>query len=166
MSSGAWDLQRFVEAQATSFARARAELAAGKKRSHWMWFVFPQMRGLGTSAAAERYGIAGRAEAEAYLRHPLLGDRLVDCTRLVAAIHDEPLREIFGSPDDLKFISSMTHLRCSPVGQRSLCRSAWTPRRRIARRSDTSTPGTSGPALTRQAVLRSIDAVWRAARPA
>ncbi|HZV92211.1 MAG TPA: DUF1810 family protein, partial [Caldimonas sp.] len=74
----------------------------------WMWFVFPQLRGLGTSVMAERYGVSGLAEAGAYLRHPLLGERLVDCTRLVCAIPDRSLGEIFGSPDDLKFVSSMT----------------------------------------------------------
>jgi uncharacterized protein (DUF1810 family) len=105
--SDPWDLARFVEAQTDSFERARAELAAGRKSSHWIWFVFPQLRGLGTSPMAERYGISGRAEAEAYLRHPLLGARLVDCTRLVTSVAGD-LRTIFGSPDDLKFVSSMT----------------------------------------------------------
>ena len=108
MSGDPWDLERFVEAQATSFARAHAELAAARKRTHWMWFIFPQLRGLGSSAMAERYGISGLVEAEAYLRHPLLGERLLVCTRLVCAVHDQSLREIFGSPDDLKFVSSMT----------------------------------------------------------
>jgi uncharacterized protein (DUF1810 family) len=102
-------LRRFVAAQAPVYAQARDELAAGRKRSHWMWFVFPQLRGLGRSAMADRYGIASRAEAEAYLQHPLLGPRLVECTRLMlAARHDATALAILGSPDDLKFRSSMT----------------------------------------------------------
>jgi uncharacterized protein (DUF1810 family) len=103
------DLRRFVAAQAPVYAQARDELAAGRKRSHWMWFVFPQLRGLGRSAMADRYGIASRAEAEAYLQHPLLGPRLVECTRLMlAARPDATALAILGSPDDLKFRSSMT----------------------------------------------------------
>ena len=87
----------------------RGELASGKKRSHWMWFVFPQLRGLGRSAMAERYGIASFAEAEAYLAHALLGARLLDCTRLMlAADAGASALAILGAPDDLKFRSSMT----------------------------------------------------------
>src|SRR4051794_23700256 len=82
------DLQRFVDAQAPVYPQVRAELAAGRKRSHWMWFVFPQLRGLGASAMAHRYGIASRAEAEAYLRHPLLGARLLECTALMLGVDD------------------------------------------------------------------------------
>ena len=103
------DLERFVAAQAPVWAQVRAELAAGRKRSHWMWFVFPQLRGLGRSAMAERYGIASRAEAAAYLAHPLLGARLHDCTRLTLdAAAGESALAILGAPDDLKFRSSMT----------------------------------------------------------
>src|SRR6187397_3012714 len=103
------DLRRFVDAQAGVYPQARDELAAGRKRSHWMWFVFPQLRGLGQSAMAHRYGIASRAEAVAYLDHPLLGARLVECTRLMlAAPHQATANAILGSPDDLKFRSSMT----------------------------------------------------------
>jgi uncharacterized protein (DUF1810 family) len=103
------DLRRFVEAQAPIYAQARAELAAGAKRSHWMWFVFPQMRGLGRSAMAHRFGIASRAEAEAYLAHPLLGPRLLECTGLLlAAPPGTSALAILGSPDDLKLQSSMT----------------------------------------------------------
>jgi uncharacterized protein (DUF1810 family) len=103
------DLHRFVEAQADVYPQARDELAAGRKRSHWMWFVFPQLRGLGQSAMAHRYGIASRAEAVAYLDHPLLGARLVECTGLMlAASHHATANETLGSPDDLKFHSSMT----------------------------------------------------------
>src|SRR6478735_6604221 len=103
------DLLRFVEAQSGVYARARDRLAGGRKRSHWMWFVFPQLRGLGRSEMAHRYGIASRAEAVAYLDHPLLGTRLVECTGLMlAAPHPATANTILGSPDDLKFRSSMT----------------------------------------------------------
>ena len=102
------DLQRFVDAQAPLIDRVRAELQAGDKRSHWMWFVFPQMRGLGQSAISMRYGIASLDEARAYLAHPVLGARLVECTGLVVAVDGRSLHRIFGSPDDLKFQSSMT----------------------------------------------------------
>jgi uncharacterized protein (DUF1810 family) len=102
------DLERFVEAQAAVYAGVVAELAAGRKRGHWMWFVFPQLRGLGHSATARYYGIASAAEAKAYLAHPLLGARLRECTRLVLAVEGRSAHAIFGSPDDLKFRSSMT----------------------------------------------------------
>jgi len=103
------DLRRFVEAQAGVYPQARDELAAGRKQSHWMWFVFPQLRGLGRSAMAHRYGIASRAEAVAYLDHPLLGARLVECTGLmVAAPQRLTANAILGAPDDVKFHSSMT----------------------------------------------------------
>ena len=103
-----FDLERFVTAQAPVFATALAELQAGQKRSHWMWFVFPQLRGLGHSAMAMRYGIGSLAEARAFLAHPLLGPRLMECTRAVLAIEGRSLHAIFGSPDDLKFCSSMS----------------------------------------------------------
>ena len=101
-------LDRFVEAQAPVFDRVRAELAAGEKRTHWMWFIFPQVRGLGSSFMAQRFAISGLDEAGAYLRHALLGPRLRECTRLVNAQSGHSVGEIFGSPDDLKFRSSMT----------------------------------------------------------
>ena len=85
-----------------------AELRAGRKRSHWIWFVFPQLAGLGRSATARHYGIASAAEARAYLADPVLGPRLRECARLVAAVPDRSIAEIFGSPDDLKLRSSMT----------------------------------------------------------
>jgi uncharacterized protein (DUF1810 family) len=106
--SSAFDLERFVVAQAPVYERVRAELTAGAKASHWMWFIFPQLRGLGRSAMAEHFGLAGCAEARDYLAHPLLGARLRDCTRLVLDVSNKTAHEIFGSPDDLKFHSSMT----------------------------------------------------------
>lgn len=102
------DLTRFVEAQAPVHETALAELRAGHKRSHWMWFVFPQLAGLGTSPTARVYGIAGLDEARAYLAHPVLGPRLLACTRAVLGLEGRSLHAIFGSPDDLKFRSSMT----------------------------------------------------------
>ena len=106
--SDRYDLRRFLDAQAQLYASVHAELAAGRKRSHWMWFVFPQIAGLGSSPMAERYAISSLEEAKAYLADPVLGARLTECTELVNAIERKSLREIFGSPDDLKFRSSMT----------------------------------------------------------
>jgi uncharacterized protein (DUF1810 family) len=103
-----FDLQRFVDAQEGVYPQARRELAAGAKASHWMWFVFPQLRGLGRSATAERYGIASLAEARAYWRHPLLGARLKECSGLVLAVAGRTARQIMGPPDDLKLCSCMT----------------------------------------------------------
>jgi len=101
-------LQRFVTAQNGVFETAMAELATGRKRSHWMWFIFPQIRGLGRSAMAEHFGIANLTEARAYLLHPVLGARLERATAAVLEHEVRPLRAIFGTPDDLKFHSSMT----------------------------------------------------------
>jgi len=103
-----YDLARYVEAQAHCYARVLEELAAGEKASHWMWFIFPQLRGLGMSSTARRFGISGLEEARAYLAHPLLGGRLRECTRLVLAIEGRSANEIFGSPDDLKLRSCLT----------------------------------------------------------
>ena len=103
-----FDLGRFMTAQDPVFETALAELQAGRKRSHWMWFIFPQLRGLGQSQTARFYGIASREEARAYLDHPVLGARLDRCTRAVLAAEAPSLHAIFGSPDDLKFRSSMT----------------------------------------------------------
>ena len=103
-----FDLRRFVAAQDGVYGDVVAELRAGRKRSHWMWFVFPQIAGLGSSAMAKRYAIASRAEAEAYLAHPVLGERLRACTDLVLAVRDRDITAILGSPDDVKFRSSMT----------------------------------------------------------
>jgi uncharacterized protein (DUF1810 family) len=101
-------LQRFVDAQASCFAQVRSELAAGKKRSHWMWFIFPQLKGLGSSPMAQRFAISAIDQAKAYLAHPVLGDRLRDCTDLVNAVSSHSIEDIFGYPDDLKFHSSVT----------------------------------------------------------
>ena len=101
-------LQRFIDAQASVYDGARAELAAGEKRSHWMWFIFPQIAGLGFSSMAQRYAITDLAEAKAYLAHPVLGPRLRECTALVNAVQGRTLEQIFGYPDDLKFHSSVT----------------------------------------------------------
>ncbi|HMA49432.1 MAG TPA: DUF1810 domain-containing protein [Magnetospirillaceae bacterium] len=101
-------LDRFVTAQAPVIGEVRAELKAGRKTSHWMWFIFPQLRGLGQSAMSRHYGIADIAEARAYLAHPLLGPCLRDCTTLAISHVASTAYEIFGSPDDLKFRSSMT----------------------------------------------------------
>ena len=101
-------LERFVQAQEPVIEQVLAELRAGRKTSHWMWFVFPQLRGLGRSPTAQHFGIASRAEAEAYLRHPVLGPRLRQCTQLVNAVRKRSIEEIFGYPDNLKFRSSMT----------------------------------------------------------
>jgi uncharacterized protein (DUF1810 family) len=102
------DLQRFIDAQWPLYDRVLCELRAGQKRTHWMWFVFPQIEGLGYSAMAQKYAITSREEAAAYLGHPLLGGRLEECTALVNAIAGKSVREIFGQPDDMKFGSSMT----------------------------------------------------------
>ena len=103
-----FDLARFVAAQSPVMDQVLAELRAGRKRTHWMWFVFPQIAGLGQSAMARRYAIASLAEARAYLVHPVLGGRLETCTGLANAVQDRSALEVFGAPDDAKFRSSMT----------------------------------------------------------
>jgi len=103
-----FDLKRFMDAQAPVYRNVVEELRGGRKRSHWMWFVFPQLRGLGSSPVAVRYGISSLEEAGAYLRHELLGPRLHECTRLVNEVRGRSVAEIFGWPDDLKLCSSMT----------------------------------------------------------
>ena len=105
------DLSRFVEAQAPHLGDVRAELAAGRKRTHWMWFVFPQLRGLGHSQMARHFGIASRDEAVTYLAHPTLGPRLRECVELVLAVDGRTAYEIFDSPDDLKLRSCLTLFR-------------------------------------------------------
>ena len=107
-ASQSFDLERFVTAQAPVFPAVLAELKAGRKRTHWMWFVFPQLRGLGHSSMATFYGIPSLPAARAYLAHPVLGPRLELCTATVIGVASGSLRDIFGSPDDMKFQSSMT----------------------------------------------------------
>lgn len=103
-----FDLQRFVDAQEPVYGEVLGELHSGRKRSHWIWFVFPQLRGLGRSPTAQRFGISSLDEARAYLEHDVLGPRLRECARLVAQIEGRSADEIFGWPDNLKVRSSMT----------------------------------------------------------
>ena len=105
------DLERFVEAQEPVIARVLQELTAGRKESHWMWFVFPQIAGLGMSAMSQRFAIRSRDEAIAYRRHGVLGPRLAECARLLLRHDGVPIREIMGAPDDQKLRSSMTLFR-------------------------------------------------------
>lgn len=106
--SDPYHLQRFVDAQQASYDTACAELREGRKRSHWMWFIFPQIEGLGRSPMAQKFAISSLDEARAYLAHPILGKRLRECSRIVAAVEGRSVEEIFGYPDDMKFRSSMT----------------------------------------------------------
>jgi uncharacterized protein (DUF1810 family) len=106
--SDPFNLQRFVDAQAPVYEHVVAELRAGSKRSHWMWFVFPQIAGLGRSETARYFAISSRAEAIAYLAHPILGTRLRECCRLTTLVEGRSARDIFGSPDDMKLRSSLT----------------------------------------------------------
>ena len=103
-----FDLERFVNAQNPVFEQVCSELRQGCKKGHWMWFVFPQLRGLGQSSMAYNFGISSRDEAEAYLEHSILGPRLKECTRLVNLVEGRSIEQIFGYPDNLKFRSSMT----------------------------------------------------------
>ena len=108
MRDDTFDLDRFVMAQAPLYDIALAELIGGRKLTHWMWFIFPQLRGLGRSSVAHRYGIGSLDEARAYLAHPVLGPRLKECVTVVLDCGETDPGVIFGSPDDMKFISSMT----------------------------------------------------------
>jgi uncharacterized protein (DUF1810 family) len=103
-----FNLGRFVSAQSAVFSHVFAELQSGEKRSHWIWFIFPQIKGLGHSPQAQYYGISSLAEATAYAQHPILGSRLQQCTQLVLDVEGRTINQILGSPDDLKFRSSMT----------------------------------------------------------
>ena len=103
-----FDLQRFVDAQDRAYDTALAELRGGRKRSHWIWFIFPQLQQLGRSSTARRFGITSLDEATAYLDHPVLGARLRECARVVAGIEGSSADDIFGWPDNLKVRSSMT----------------------------------------------------------
>jgi uncharacterized protein (DUF1810 family) len=108
MRTDPWNLARFVEAQQGDYDQALAEIRSGRKRSHWMWYVFPQFVGLGSSPVSIHYAIKSRKEAEAYLAHPILGARLLECAEAVVQIQDRSAQEIFGSPDDMKLRSSAT----------------------------------------------------------
>jgi len=108
MTADPYDLERFVAAQDPVWDRVRAELARGRKASHWMWFVFPQLAGLGSSPTARAYAVSGLDEAQAYLAHPVLGPRLREAAELAAAVQRRTASEVFGYPDELKLRSSMT----------------------------------------------------------
>jgi uncharacterized protein (DUF1810 family) len=108
MVSDSFDLERFLGAQDPDFEDVLVELRRGRKEGHWMWYVFPQLKGLGHSRMADKFGISSRAEAEAYLAHPILGSRLIECAHLVNLIEGRSIEEIFGEIDTLKFRSSMT----------------------------------------------------------
>lgn len=103
-----YHLDRFLQAQASQYTQALQELKQGHKTSHWIWYIFPQLRGLGHSDTAKYYGLSGLAEAQAYWQHPILGARLLDCTRTFLAIRHKSARDILGQPDDLKLRSCMT----------------------------------------------------------
>jgi uncharacterized protein (DUF1810 family) len=118
--SDSFDLQRFVDAQASIYWQVVEELSRGRKQTHWMWFIFPQIAGLGFSAMAQRFAIGSHAEAVAYLEHDLLGPRLVECTRLVMAASEKPVTDILGSPDDMKFQSCMTRCLTPSRSRKSL----------------------------------------------
>jgi uncharacterized protein (DUF1810 family) len=124
LTADPFDLKRFITAQMPLFDTALAELKAGRKRSHWMWFIFPQLRGLGHSSAAHFYGIGSLDEAQAYLEHAQLGPRLALCTEAVLVSKATSLRALFGSPDDLKFRSSMTLYAIAAADDGSLFRKA------------------------------------------
>lgn len=111
-----YDLQRFMKAQQSVYDMALTELRAGRKRSHWMWFIFPQLAGLGSSPAAETYAIRSLQEARAYLKHPVLGPRLVESVQAANAVRNRSAADIFGYPDELKFRSSLTLFLMAAAG--------------------------------------------------
>ena len=120
MADDAYDLDRFIKAQDGVIEQALGELRAGRKTSHWMWFVFPQLRGLGASSTAQFYGLASLGEAQAYLAEPTLGERLKRSVEAVLSVRGRTLHEILGSPDDLKFRSSMTLFETAANGAEPL----------------------------------------------
>ncbi len=135
-----FNLQRFVDAQAPLFDKVRRELTEGRKKSHWMWFFFPQIEGLGYSPTAQKFAISSRMEAEAYLAHEILGPRLRHCAHLVCLVEGRSIDQIFGYPDDLKFHSSMT-LFASVASDNQIFQDAlrkYFAGRRIARRCNGS----------------------------
>jgi uncharacterized protein (DUF1810 family) len=107
-ASDPYDLQRFLEAQEYDYRQALAEIRSGRKRSHWMWYIFPQYAGLGFSSTSRRYAVKSVAEAEAYLRHPVLGPRLVECAEAALGVEGRSATEVFGAPDDIKLRSCAT----------------------------------------------------------
>ena len=109
-----YDLHRFTKAQRNTYDRVLAELRNGKKQTHWMWYIFPQIDGLGHSATSRRYAIKSIEEARQYLNHPVLGKRLLECVKVILAIEGRSISEIFGHPDDMKLKSSMTLFTCIP----------------------------------------------------
>jgi uncharacterized protein (DUF1810 family) len=113
------NLQRFVDAQEAVFPKVLAELGQGRKYGHWIWFIFPQLKGLGRSSTSEFFGISSLSEAKAYLQHPVLGPRLIKCTELVNAVEDRDANDIFGDLDAMKFRSSMTLFACADPGNRN-----------------------------------------------
>lgn len=113
-----YNLHRFVEAQNPVYQRVISELREGRKRTHWIWFIFPQIRGLGQSEISQHFSIASLYEAEAYFEHPILGSRLRECTQLVNAIEGNSIEDIFGHPDHLKFRSSMTLFAQAAPGEK------------------------------------------------
>ena len=112
-----YDLSRFLEAQKNSYDTALREIRAGRKRSHWMWYIFPQIRGLGYSAMAQHYAIRDLGEAREYLRHPVLGPRLIEISEALLALEESDPRRVMGSPDDLKLRSCMTLFQCAAPDQ-------------------------------------------------
>ena len=112
-----YDLSRFLEAQNNSYDTALREIRAGRKRSHWMWYIFPQIRGLGYSAMAQHYAIRDLGEAREYLQHPVLGPRLIEISEALLALDQSDPRRVMGSPDDLKLRSCMTLFQCAAPDQ-------------------------------------------------
>lgn len=111
------DLNRFVRAQQHDFDRALSEIRSGRKHSHWMWYIFPQFDGLGSSTMAKRYAVKSMAEAKAYLQHPVLGPRVIECAEAALAVEGQSAHDVFGSPDDMKLRSSATlFAHVSPAG--------------------------------------------------
>lgn len=117
-----YQLERFVSAQENVYETALAELRNGSKQSHWMWFIFPQIEGLGRSPTSQYYSIKSREEARQYLRHPVLGPRLLECAEAVLGVNGRAAQEIFGSPDDMKLQSSMTLFEAAAEGQQTFAR--------------------------------------------
>jgi uncharacterized protein (DUF1810 family) len=107
-----YDLSRFLRAQDVDYERAVVEIKSGQKRSHWMWYIFPQIDGLGVSSLSKRYSLKSLDEARAFLQHPILGPRLLACAEAVASVEGRSATEIFGSPDDLKLRSCATLFAC------------------------------------------------------